>query len=75
MNILAALKSIASIFKLIKEAWGRITEARRVSRIGKIEQLAEKRNKLLSDMQTALDKKDFVLYEKLFDEYSGLKNE
>ena len=75
MNILAALKSIASIFNLIKEAWGRITEARRVSRIGKIEQLAEKRNKLLSDMQTALDQKDFVLYEKLFDEHTRLMNE
>lgn len=75
MNILAALKSIASIIDVFKKAWVQFKEWRKRGQIGKIEELAQKRNRLLAEMQSALDKKDFVLYEKLFGEYSGLKNE
>ena len=75
MNFIAILKAFKTLVDLLKSAWEWLSDTRTQGQIGKIEELAAKRNDLLKRMEAARVAKDFVLYEKLFDEYARLKNE
>lgn len=75
MNFIAILKAFTTLVDLLKSAWEWFSDTKTQGQIGKIEDLAQRRSDILKRMEAARIAKDFVLYEKLFDEYSRLKNE
>lgn len=72
--MLATLRAIASVVEFIRLIWEWLKKSKVDGAKDEISKLAEKRKDLLEQMEKARVKRDFVLYERLFDEYSQLQS-